>query len=533
VSKEIKPLILTFGAGVNARARSLDVDVTECAVPGENFNLDVGRNILSRRAAFDLISTAPNAGEIRGGAQLVKRDGTITTLIQAGTNVYSWDTASSFTLVGTVSGSSRIRGNRNQNWLLDQTVIITDLEKQTQVKQWDGTTFGNFVHNLGNTLYAKYCRVVGERVFFGNVTVGTTDTPHVILGSALSDEATLTNANRPSSSLSAGDAFFIPTPDLRPINGFEQAFGQFIISTQRGSLFRMDGADARDFTIENFYSASIAGDEAILNIGNDVLLGLEAHIDSLSGTLDFGDVETNDISAWISPLLRNTREWTMVYDRRLQRIFCFPDDQAACWVLHKSLISRNSHGIQTPDSVQEPLSPWVKWTTSHSMAFQPTYTASILSSTGDNMVIGGDTSGNLYRLDGFGGQDGGTTDVTMKRRSGVFRVPDSQIFDVEGWILYTSAWEQRVTIRFLWAGHGSPDREFNITLPVNSGIGVWGGDFYWGSNSSYWGSEFSGRIRRQDFAAPGQNNYAQIEIETTGEVDYEILEVGVKVRAVA
>jgi hypothetical protein len=529
VSDEIKPLVLTFGNGINSRNRPFDVDVNEC-VTGQNFDLDVSLRTLRRRPGFDLIATAPNGLPIRGLAQLTKRNGNISTLVQAGDRVYSWDTGSTFTSVGTVSANSRLRGMAGQNWLLDEFTIITDLARETTVKQWDGTTFGDFGHNLGDSFYAKYCRVVNERAVFGNVKVGTADTPHVLLASALSDAETLTNEDRPSSSLSEADAFFIPTPDLRPVNGLETGFGEFVISTYRGSLYQLAGSNARDFFMNPFYEqASVAGDEALVNIGNDVMMGLPGRIESLSGTLDFGDVETNDISLWIAPNLRNTQTWTIVYDRRGQRVFCFPDDQSVCWVMHKGLLSRPSQGVLSMESEQRAASPWSKWITDHSLGMQPSAVVSMLTSTGDPMICAGDLSGNLYRLDGSSGQDGGSADVTVRRRSGLFRVPDKQLFDFKGWINYTSAYAVTITLRFLFAGKGNPDYEFTVNLPANANIGVYSGNFYYNS-TTYYGTEFTGRIARQDYATPGYNNYAQLEVEVSGRVDFDVQEIGIVIR---
>ena len=111
MAEPLEPIILTFGGGVNARRRALDIDIQECR-EGENFALDPLRNAFNRRPAFDLTATATNGQEIRGYAQLKTKAGTLTTLIQAGTTVYSWDGASTFTSVGTVSSSARLRGAR-------------------------------------------------------------------------------------------------------------------------------------------------------------------------------------------------------------------------------------------------------------------------------------------------------------------------------------------------------------------------------------------------------------------------------------
>ena len=131
--------LLTFGAGLNSRTSETQIDPRECA-DGQNFGLDIENGLFFRRKPFDLVATAPNAGEIRGWAQVEKADGTLGTVIQAGGNVYDWDGDSTFNLLGTVNSGAKIRGRSHQNFILSDIVIITDLNLQENVLQYDGTT---------------------------------------------------------------------------------------------------------------------------------------------------------------------------------------------------------------------------------------------------------------------------------------------------------------------------------------------------------------------------------------------------------
>ena len=153
-------VILTFGGGLNARRRVIDVVLDECVAPSENFDLDPQFRALNRRKPFDLVATAPNGAAINGLAQLIKQDQSISSLVQAGGNVYTWDGASNFTLVGTVSTNAKLRGPREHNFTLDEYVVITDLNKAEVVKKWDGTTFADLAHDLGGDFFAKYARVI-------------------------------------------------------------------------------------------------------------------------------------------------------------------------------------------------------------------------------------------------------------------------------------------------------------------------------------------------------------------------------------
>ena len=59
-------VILTFGGGLNARRRIVDVALDECVAPSENFDLDPQFRALNRRKPFDLVATAPNGNRRPG-----------------------------------------------------------------------------------------------------------------------------------------------------------------------------------------------------------------------------------------------------------------------------------------------------------------------------------------------------------------------------------------------------------------------------------------------------------------------------------
>ena len=350
MAQKNKPVILTFGGGINARQRSADINIEECT-EGENFNLDFQSSVLAPRQGLAIRATAPNGEPIRGIAQLVKQDGTLSTIIQAGGTVYSWDgTAAGFTEVGTVSPDARLRGPIDSNFTLDNFIIITDLAKVENVKKWTGESFVDLEHNLGVDFKAKYVSIQKERAIFANVKTGTFDTPHIILGSQLGDSEVLTIApdKRPNPDplvITPAEPFFLPIPDLRPINGLVHAFKVFLLSTERGRLYILSGSDSNDYVFENFHAGSaVSGDEAMVNIGNDVAMGLPGRIETLRGILEFGDVETNDASWWIAPLIDGTSgekvaTWKLVYDQAGQRVYCFPNNADTAWVLHKHLLS--------------------------------------------------------------------------------------------------------------------------------------------------------------------------------------------------
>ena len=131
--------ILRFGGGINSRSSEDQVDPLECTA-GENFILDPGNGEFRPREPYDLVGTVPNGAEIRGFATLLKADGTVTMLVQAGATVYSWDGAATFTDVGTVAATAKLRGPKEANWALADKVLIADINLVDDVQEWDGTT---------------------------------------------------------------------------------------------------------------------------------------------------------------------------------------------------------------------------------------------------------------------------------------------------------------------------------------------------------------------------------------------------------
>jgi hypothetical protein len=396
---------IRFGGGVHSAAAEDEINERE-ASRGENFQLDPEARELTRRSPFDLVGTATNGQRINGFACRVANNGDVSLLVQAGVTVYNFGADRSFTSVGTVSASARLRGHwQRHNWpLATEKVLIVDIALAEVVKYWDGTTFDDvaFVNEDGSTTVssfaARYLIVDNERAIFANVKDGATAYPHLIVGSARGNYAQITVANRPSSSLSAADPFFLVQPDNRYINGILGAFGIFVISSQQGSIYQMSGTDATDFAISPLYAESgVSGDEGFEYIGNDVIFGRLGRIESLQGVNQFGDVVTADPSLPIKDDIETFRDWLIVYNRRFQRVYCHPVGKSRIWVLHRPLVGTG-------------LSPWVKWTTRHDMSFNPTCLMSVLDPA-DRLeyTFMGDDSGNIYKLEGSGSGDGGTT----------------------------------------------------------------------------------------------------------------------------
>lgn len=538
-------LRLVFGGGENSAANVARIDVRECAI-GENFDLRLDSDTFRQRAPFDLAGTTPNAAEVRGIIQFQRSDGTNFVLIQAGGVVYSWDGVTTFTQVGTCNATSRLRGGRDSTSPVDDFVIITDLEKKTVVKTFDGTTFTNLAHNLSTAdFYAKYCLIVDERALFFNVKSGV-DTPHVILGSgrgtttSTSAVATLTVTNRPASGLGANDPFFLPTPDLKPINGVVAAFGLVALSTELGQIWQLKGSSPTVSTTTDEYrfdglfkDSHATGDESVISIGNDIIYGRSGSIDSLVGTLAFGDVEVDDVSRQISnsASIKGTDEWAAaVYNSRLKRAYFWPKDGNEVWSFAQPIYEPLK---KSPALKQDIISPWSRWTTDFGNGdFRQSSVGLALRPTdGKEFVYFGSTGGKFYQLEGEGAQDGGTTTIVAKRTSGLIELPIGDAFDVTGYVTYRKLSPTTLTLNFKFGGDFLRDTTSTLTLPAPSGGGYFGGDVFFGGDDDYFGVPFETRLERQPYTAAGQGNLLQIEAEISSATGgSEIHEILVKIK---
>lgn len=516
-------LTIKFGGGLHTRASEDEIDPRE-AFAGTNFLLDAENRELRRRPPFDLIGRVPNAAEIRGGGSLLKADGTVSTLVQAGANVYEWNGSTTFTKIGTVAATAELRGHwRTHNWVLSNKLLLTDLSLTDVVKEWNGTTFQsvtftNQVPAAFGTFYAKYLNISNERAVFSHVRDPSTTSPHMMVGSKRSDYTNITIVNRPASSLSEADPFFLLVPDLRPINGHVEAFGTNVLSTERGQLFNLTGSSAKDFAFSEFYPGSAAaGEEAVAYIGNDIIYGRQGRIESVTDTNKFGDSEADDLTFGISDQIEGYAGWRIVYNSRLNRVYLFPDGISEVWVFNTAMKGGK-------------LSPWMRWTTSHALAFQPTFVMSMLDPS-DRLeyVFMGDASGNFYRLEGSGTSgDAGQTSIAMEWLTKLFSVPlDAELHDVQGYIKYHKSNAASVRIVFEYAGHSAFDEVITVTLPALSGANHFGGNVYFGGEF-YYGVAFDGRLIRQPIQVPGQASDFQTRISIEGTSEFRINEIGLR-----
>lgn len=520
--------VLRFGGGLHSRASEADIDPRE-ANDGENFDLDLDNLEFRNRKPFDKIGTVGNSSEIRGGITLIQTDGTVKSAFQAGDKVYDWDGATTFTEIATVNANSKLRGRLEHNWLLSDKVLITDLTLNDVVMEWDGgqstgdladVSFTDENDSSFGVFKAKYCYVSKERAVFGNIDDGNAF-PHLLVGSKRGDYTNITVSNRPSSSLSAQDPWFLVQPDNRAINGLVEAFEGVISSSFQNSLFRLTGSDATDFSFEELFPRLGAkGDESLAWVGNDVFYGRAGHLESVRATDRFGNVAQADLSFKISDELEDFDDWTTIYNSRLNRVYFFPASGSVVYVYHMDLENTD-------------VSPWSKWTTQHSLGFQPTFVMNMLDpSDGLEYVFMGDSSGNVYRLEGSGSSgDGGSDNIQSFRTSKLIEAPlDAQIYNVYGWVRYRRDLANTLSLTFLYAGERLFDEDIVVNLEAADAGPFYSNQSYY-SNGEYYGRRFSGRLTRSRFGPVGAGNEVQIKAQVTGTNDFAISEIGIRFEA--
>ncbi len=411
---------------------------------------------------------------------------------------------------------------------------------------YDGNTSagGTPTSDKGVELKAKYSVVHDHRVWLFNVTADASATPHMILVSAYEDAEDYDNLTRgtaqdPTSSPAANDAFYILSPDGRPINGAVEFFDTIIFSTEEGKLFRIDGNDATNYTVNEFYPGSSAeGEEALVNTGNDIIYFRRGKVvESLAATQKYGDVATDDLSVWIPDTIQTICTPRTVYDEENQRIYFFCDNAGGVLVLDKTFLL-----IGKTDGEGRRLSPWSFY--SSTMANELATQCAILvrtpgSTTKKKTVIWGDDSGNIYDVNGtIGNGDGGSDNVNVVRKTKVISDVDTNNELMIGRVEYKRISDVTFEMTFNWADEYHQE---TVEVPLKASFGLgganfWGGDIWWNqgvgdlpdlSTSIFWneGRVVDDQISSLGFSAPGKGSAFILEVQVTGTEDFLVSRV--------
>lgn len=506
-----------FGGGVNSAASAEDISETECS-SGQNFVLDLKNKNLKPRKPYKKLGTTPNGNEIRGLIGCVNSDGDATILVHAGTALYQWSQSVGFVTVAIVDASSKLRGSNESYWSLDDFTVITDLGLISNVLTWNGSAVAELAHNLGSDFKAKYCVIDNERAYFSNLVSNSTATPHLLAVSKLSDIHTLSVSGRSSSSLGDDDPYYLVTPDMRPVNNTLSFYENIIVSTEKGSLFKIVGNDASNMKVNKLYPRSAAvGDESMLFVGNDIFYGKTGRIESLVATDTYGDIAVDDLSAPIKPNISDLNVWNIAYNPRTQKVYFHAEGESHIWQYSKDM---DNSGV----------SPWVKMTTTFGLV--PTC-ISCMVDPDDNLeyTFIGDEYGNLYIIEGDAGElDAGENDITVTWRSGILKLPQELIAsEFSGYISYKSGADTQVTLNFLFGGSYVSTSTHVIELKGSrAGLFFGGEGSYFGSGTDYFGTPFNGTFRRKSVIPAGASEEIQVELTHTGSADFEINEINLR-----
>jgi hypothetical protein len=486
---------VTFIGGMNEQEYP---NLAEAAAGSQNFDLNKSQLQYLPRAPFDHVSTAPTTSPVQGIMQLVKRDDTQTTLVQAGKDVYQWSGVTTWAVTGSVNASSKLR---DIYWSLDDYLVICDIEKLTPVMRWDGTAFGLLGTGLGSSLYAKYGAVHNNRVWLANVTIGSTAYPHVILASAFENPQLYDSSKRAGdSTFSTGlEAFYLVSPDLRPINGLHSFYGTLVFSTMNGALSRLTGVDSQDYAIESLYPKSnAAGTEGMINAGNDLLyMRTGGAIESLRATEQYGDVSVDDLSRFIPTSTAGLTDAISVYDQVRQKVMWFTSSKVL--VLFKDFLASQ-------------LSPWSLYKTVHADAFNTSAAKYMRRADKTYTVYLGGSNGEVFDLNGSGESgDAGAHQVLSARTLRPITEQELRLRQMilRGRVQYRRRTPCTLTISATWGDELSMSSA-DIPLrgaaagqaqTVYGGAVYYGGDFYYNA-----GTEGLNLIATKGFSLVGKGS---------------------------
>jgi len=301
-----------------------------------------------------------------------------------------------------------------------------------------------------------------------------------------------------------------------------------MLSTERGMIFNLTGTDATNFAFATFYAnSSAAGTESVCEVGNDFIYGRPGRIESVYDTNTFGNSDFDDLTAIVSDQVAAYTGWTIVFNSRTRKAYAFPAGVSEVWVLDKAISDAGQLGQGT-------LSPWMRWRTSHAMAFKPTYVASMLDPVdGLEYIIMGDSSGNLYRMEGTGSAgDGGSASIDLQFQTKLVSARlDSRAYDLEGYVKYnTQSSSSTLTLTFQYQGENIFSNSVTTTLAAApAGNYFSGSGSYYNSGIGY--NQISGRLTRNRFNVPGTANDFQLLAEVNSVNPISINEIGIRFKA--
>ena len=466
---------------------------------------------------------------------MLKWDGTTCDRLKTGLDKGSPQSVTSITRVGQVATvtTAAAHGYTSGDLVIHADAVETEYNIEAEITVLTTTTYtyvvagspttpatGTITHDFGVELYAKYAIVHNSRLWLFNVTTndGTaSDTPHLMVASAFENiESYDTTARAEDGTLTGNEAFYILTPDLKPINGAVSFNKELVISTSDGKMYRLTGNDSTNYRWVDYYAGSAAiGTETMVNYGNDVaFMKKGGRIDTLVATDRSSDVSVDDISRWIPIQTKDLSDAMTVYDPDYQKVYFFVADKVL--VLYKDILIAGGGQI----------SPWSVYKTDLAFGFNTT-SVKRLRRPGEASwsVYIGDNAGNIYDLNGVGQGDSATTEIKTVRRTRLIDEMDTYAKIIFGRITYRRIGSCQINLKFDWSNSFAESTAI-ITLKgpdVGDSATYYNDAGYY--NGAYWYNEgflFNEKVAQQNFSPSGRNVSFFMEASLTTLVDFKI-----------
>lgn len=359
---------------------------------------------------------------------------------------------------------------------------------------------GSPTWDVGVDLYAKYGVIHNGRLWLFNIKTDSTANPHMMVASEFENIQSFDTASRvQDAGFSTGnEAFYMLSKDLKPINGVAVFNNNLIISTEDGRVFRLTGSDSQDYAWVDYYAGSAAtGTETMANIGNDVVFMRQGgNIETLLDTDRSGDVETDDLSRWIPTTVKDLTDAITIYDQSNQKVFFFVSNQVL--VFYKNCY----YGYAGK------LSPWSIYKTLLTDSFN-TDAARYMLRPGETTrsVYFGDSSGNIYDMNGSGDGDGGTEDIqTLRKLNIMYDLPTEQEV-IYGNVQYRRLGECELTLDFDWSDAYNVSNSIMVLKgpPLSETAGYFGGSAYFGGEFYFnEGFKYAIKVSHKNFSPTGR-----------------------------
>src|SRR3990170_3880571 len=278
---------------------------------------------------------------------------------------------------------------------------------------------------------------------------------------------------------------------------------------------------ASAFETPTSYNTTLRAKDSSFSTGNDVFyMKKGGGVESVRSTDTYGDIKGDDLSRWIRPTVENLTDCISVYDQQRQKVYFFAGSNKLL-VFFKDMLSVG-------------FSPWSVYKTGHTSSFS-TNTAVYMRSPGtdDYFVFFGDSTGNIYCLEGTGDGDNGNTAIEAFRRSKYYDNIGNfnpQLQQLRGRGFYRRIADADLIMDFEW-GEDYAINTCTVPLegpPVGDPGGYWGGPGYFGG-LFYWNSGFfyADRVSSKGFSPIGRGAGFNLELSVTSSQLFDIMKIEV------